>query len=151
METLGAALEREHHEIDEGIAAFLSEPSRTEPLAQAMAGLQRHIYLEEEFLFPPLREAGMMAPIFVMLREHGEMWATLAALAEELTDPSATGAATNHCRELVGQLERHNAKEEQILYVQADSVLTAAASAELQEFMASGRLPDGWVCIKART
>jgi hemerythrin-like domain-containing protein len=93
----------------------------------------------------------MMAPIFVMLREHGEMWTTLAALAEDLADARATGAATDRCRELVGQLERHNAKEEQILYVQADSVLTAAASAGLQEFMASGRRPDGWVCTKART
>ena len=150
METLGAALEREHREIDEGIATFLSEPSRTAPLTHAMSGLRRHIFLEEEFLFPPLRDAGMMAPIFVMLREHGEMWAVLVALEAGLDDPSATDAAQDSCRELVGQLERHNAKEEQILYSQADSVLTASAGAELREFLASGQLPDGWVCTKAR-
>ena len=151
METLGAALEREHREIDDGITAFLSEPSRTESLTQAMSGLRRHIYLEEEFLFPPLREAGMMAPVFVMLREHGEMWSAMAALDAELADPSATGTVKDSCRELVGQLERHNEKEEQILYPQADSALTPAAANRLREFLASGQLPDGWICTKARS
>ena len=45
-----------------------------------MDGLRRHIYLEEEFLFPPLRAAGMMAPLFVMVRQHGELWDAMRAL-----------------------------------------------------------------------
>jgi regulator of cell morphogenesis and NO signaling len=69
--TLGSALEREHREIDGGIEKFAAGLEAggmdTEPLLQAMAGLRRHIYLEEEFLFPPLRANGMMMPIFVML------------------------------------------------------------------------------------
>lgn len=150
MQTLGAALEREHREIDDAIALFLSEPVNTEPLNRAAAGLRRHIYLEEEFLFPPLRDAGMVAPIFVMLREHGEMWTTLAALDSDLAEPERSQAVQDAARQLLGQLERHNAKEEQILYSQADSVLTADASASLQEFMAAGRFPDGWACAKAQ-
>ena len=83
-DTLAAALEHEHREIDEGIEAFTSgqadAETQTAPLTRAMDALRRHIYLEEEFLFPPLRSAGLMAPVFVMLREHGEMWKTLDLL-----------------------------------------------------------------------
>lgn len=150
MQTLAEALEREHREIDEGIGEFLSEPRQTAALTGAMGALRRHIYLEEQFLFPPLREAGMIAPIFVMLREHGEMWTSLAALDAGLAAGDRARPLSDEARELLGRLEAHNTKEEQILYSQADSVLTAAASAELLGFIATGRLPDGWVCAKAQ-
>ena len=150
-------MEREHREIDGGIEEFTANaaPGReqAEPLVRAMAGLRRHIYLEEEFLFPPLREAGMMMPIFVMLREHGELWNTLDAvdaLLEKDTNPEAT---LNACRELLAQLAQlaqHNSKEEPIIYPQADTVLTAEASTELSAFLADGRMPDGWVCSAVR-
>jgi regulator of cell morphogenesis and NO signaling len=153
-DTLGAALEREHREIDAGIEAFTSGlaagESQTESLTRAMEGLRRHIYLEEEFLFPPLRAAGMMAPIFVMLREHGEMWKTLDKLDAELSRGTAGAAVAEVCRELEVQLETHNSKEEPILYPQADTVLTASASADLRAFLESGRTPEAWVCAGAR-
>ena len=152
-ETLGSALEREHREIDGGIEAFTSSPVggeiQTEPLTRAMMGLRRHIYLEEEFLFPPLREAGLVAPIFVMLREHGEMWRTLDALDTELAGGTSSAAVLDMCRELAAQLDAHNSKEEPIIYPQADGVLTDSASAELTAFLGSGRMPAGWVCQRA--
>ena len=51
----------------------------TAPVVRAMESLRRHIFLEEQLLFPPLREAGMIAPVLVMLREHGEIWQSLDA------------------------------------------------------------------------
>jgi hemerythrin HHE cation binding domain-containing protein len=57
IESLAAALEREHHEIDAGIAAFTAAPGDRQPLARVIRALRRHIYREEEFLFPLLREA----------------------------------------------------------------------------------------------
>jgi regulator of cell morphogenesis and NO signaling len=85
-QSLAAALEREHHEIDAGIAAFTAAPDSPQPLVRAIRALRRHIYLEEEFLFPLLREAeaGLTAPVFVMLREHAQIWATLDSLEREL-------------------------------------------------------------------
>lgn len=153
-ESLAAALEREHHEIDEGIEAFTAEPATgsrdPKPLVRAIQALRRHIYLEEEFLFPPLREAGLMAPVFVMLREHGQMWESLDSLERDLeADPNAASILLV-CHQLTVQLQHHNMKEERILYTQADQVLTAPASEHLKEFLASGELPEGWVCIKAR-
>ena len=150
---LAAALEREHHEIDEGIEAFLTGQDegyvRLEPLRQAIDALRRHIFLEEELLFPPLRDAGLVAPVFVMLREHGEIWDTLEALDAQLASDTGATAMTEVCRDLLAQLERHNSKEEPILYPQADAVLSPAASADLRTFLAAGRMPKGWVCARA--
>ncbi|MFG2088588.1 MULTISPECIES: hemerythrin domain-containing protein [unclassified Spirillospora] len=148
-EALSAALEREHREIDEGIESFAAMAegrADTTPLKRAMEGLRRHIYLEEEFLFPPLRAAGLMAPVFVMLREHGEIWRTMDALDAAVARNLADRRVRELCTELLERLDRHNSKEEPILYPQADSVLTPEATGRLREFLASGRLPDGWVC-----
>jgi hemerythrin-like domain-containing protein len=151
--TLATALEREHREIDAGIEAFLASLAdgqpRPEPLVRAMQALRRHIYLEEQFVFPPLREAGMVAPIFEMLREHGEIWDTMAATDREIARDGDGAAMSEVCRGLLEQLERHNAKEEPIIYPQADAVLTGDAGTELREHLAAGRLPEGWVCARA--
>jgi iron-sulfur cluster repair protein YtfE (RIC family) len=147
-ETLASALQREHHEIDAGIDAYLAERGEAgESLAQAMVALRRHIYLEEQFLFPPLREAGFVAPIFVMLREHGELWQTMESIDRDLAEDASL--VPGECKWLLAQLAKHNAKEEPILYPHADGALTAPASVELREFLRDGRVPDGWVCSGA--
>jgi regulator of cell morphogenesis and NO signaling len=147
-ELLAATLEREHREIDEGIAAFTASPTDPQPLARAIRALRRHIYLEEEFLFPLLGEAepALRAPVFVMLREHAQIWAALDALERE--PPGGTGHAL--CRQLTSQLLHHNLKEEKVLYPRADDVLPPAAAERLRSFLGSSELPRGWVCVKAR-
>ncbi len=149
-QTLAAALEREHREIDRAVEAYLANPDegrqgRAGYLREAMSALRRHIYLEEQFLFPPLRAAGFVAPVFVMLREHGELWRTMESIERELSGEE-TGAGVRGCQRLLAELERHNSKEEPILYPHADGVLGARASSELRAFLESGRMPDGWTC-----
>jgi regulator of cell morphogenesis and NO signaling len=155
-ETLSAGLQREHHEIDEGLAALTTAARSHEqdPAAvrRAIHALRRHIYLEEEFLFPPLAETGLVAPVFVMLREHAQIWVTLDALQRELDHDAGTGRATQAlAHQLAIQLQHHNLKEEKILYPQADQVLGETATRHLQEFLQTGLLPQGWVPAKART
>lgn len=151
-DTLEAALEREHRAIDGGIEQFSAGGGADwEPLLRSMFGLRRHIYLEERFLFPPLREAGMMMPVMVMLREHGELWRSMAALDGLLAESAARETVLGACRELLAQLDKHNSKEEPILYARADAVLSPTASAELSAFIDEGRLPEGWVCESARS
>lgn len=149
--TLGAALEREHHEIDEGIEGFgseqLGERERAQSLQRAIDALRRHIYLEEEFLFPPM-EPDLKIPTMVMLREHGEIWRRLDAIEARL------GAADGDylpqaCRELLIVLAAHNGKEEPIFYAVADETLDSTESAELAELLETGRMPNGWVCRQA--
>jgi regulator of cell morphogenesis and NO signaling len=122
---LSVVLEREHHEIDSGIEAFIEKLDggsvQPEPLHTALEALRRHIYLEETFLFPPIREAGMVMPIFVMMREHGEMWRTTDALTDLLDDRADSEQLRDTCHRLLRQLEQHNSKEEPIIYSHADS------------------------------
>jgi Hemerythrin HHE cation binding domain len=149
--SLAAALEHEHHEIDEGMAAFTAAPWDRQPLARAIGALRRHIYLEEEFLFPLLHEAepGLAAPVFVMLREHAQIWGTLEAL-ERAVD-ARTGTGSTLCKRLSVQILHHNLKEEKTIYPRADEVLPRAAADRLRVFLGSGKLPRGWVCMmKAR-
>jgi iron-sulfur cluster repair protein YtfE (RIC family) len=113
-----------------------------------VAALRRHIYLEEEFLFPPLRQAGLMAPIFVMLREHGELWRSMDQLDAALAAEESVG---DLCRELLRQLDAHNSKEEPIIYPQADAGLSPHAAEQLMDFLTAAHTPDGWVCQGART
>jgi hemerythrin-like domain-containing protein len=154
-DSLAEALEREHHEIDDGIEAFTAAQvigeRETAMLLGAIAALRRHIYLEEEFVFPPMRTGGMVAPLFVMVREHAQLWATLDALESELSSSADDGVLRKRCDELMTGLQQHNPKEEQVIYPQADLTLSAEAIDDLQAFIASGRLPDDWICEGART
>lgn len=151
-ESLTEALEREHQEIDAGVEAFLDGlavgETRTSELTRAVEALRRHIYLEEEFLFPPLRSAGMLPPVLVMLREHGDIWRALDALQD--TDlESGTAQARERCTALLAQLAAHNAKEEPIIYPQGDALLSDDAKRALHAHIETGGLPDGWVCAQA--
>src|SRR5690606_25892540 len=145
--TLAEALEREHHEIDEGIEAFTADPSSgpaRDRLRSAIRALRRHIYLEEEFAFPSLREAGFMMPIIVMLREHGQIWTTCDALEQALADGADNATLLRLCHQLTVQLQHHNLKEEKVLYPQIDVTMAPSALADLRAFLDSGQLPEGW-------
>jgi iron-sulfur cluster repair protein YtfE (RIC family) len=152
-EALSAALEREHHEIDRGIEDFVDKLEagslQPEPLTAALEALRRHIYLEERILFPPLREGGMVMPLFVMVREHGEIWRAMDALTDMVADGADTDKLREACRQLLGQLEAHNMKEEPVIYPHADTSLTSEKAAELADFIETGLTPDGWVCQEA--
>jgi len=150
-ESLRSVLEQDHHEIDEGVEPIVSGGAVTaeqrKSLVRAIDALRRHIYAEEELLFPALRAAGLVGPILVMLREHAEMWQSLDAL-DRLLESGATGddALPVLCRQLFGQLQAHNPKEETILYPQADSALSAEEVSRVRAFLDSGQLPEGWMC-----
>lgn len=157
------ALTREHREIDAGIEAFVASAGTDEkngdlsawaaPLLAAMTALRRHIYLEEEFVFPPIRDGGLVMPIMVMLREHGELWRAMDELSQLLEtaadDPSRHEELVRRCSAMLDLLEAHNSKEEPIIYPHADADLPAEARAELQEFLRRGTMPEGWVCERA--
>lgn len=153
--TLSKDLEREHLEIDQGIELFASGLGPGDPnvaaLGAALDQLRRHIYFEEERLFPPLQQAGLVPPLFVMRREHGEMWMTMVALAAAVV-PGASD--TTRLRELVdrlvGQLQEHNTKEEMIVYPAAEEMIAPAILEDLAEGLPEVELPPGWVCEAAR-
>ena len=149
--TLREALEREHRAIDGGIEEFLAHVGtrpQTTQLHDTLVALRRHIWLEEEFLFPPLREAGIFGPVLVMLAEHRDLWSTMALLEQQIADGIAPEELRSTASTLLAQLDRHNTKEEPILYSQADTTLSEDARAELHDFIAHEELPPGWSCLR---
>ncbi|MEO6907386.1 MAG: hemerythrin domain-containing protein [Abditibacteriaceae bacterium] len=143
--TLQTALELEHRQIDGGIETFTSQPTDTAPLFKATEALRRHIYLEEAFLFPPLREAGLMMPILVMIREHGEIWQAMDRVEELLNADAENDVVMEACRELARLQDKHNEKEEPIIYSQADQKLGFEDATQLVAYLESSTLPEGWV------
>lgn len=151
-EQLAAALEAEHRRIDSGIEDFLARRATgaraRESLGAALAALRRHIYLEEVILFPSLRGGSLDMALFVMEREHGRLWDLLDAL-DQRQGQWGGAEARQLCQRLLQTLEKHNAKEEPVIYPQADEGLEDAAARRLGEFLATGQMPEGWRCARA--
>ena len=95
-ESLAAALEREHHEIDAGIAAFTAAPATGSRWHARSARCAATSTWRRSSCSRCLREAepGLAAPVFVMLREHAQIWATLDSLERELETGTGTGLAS---------------------------------------------------------
>ncbi len=162
--SLAGALTAEHHEIDSAIETFMEGLARgaevriLAPLMRSVIrALRRHIYLEEVFAFPPIREGALSMPIMVMEREHGVLWRAMDALEKTLDDfDDVLASDDDHraiidaCTEMLATLESHNSKEEPIIYPHLDAELSPDAAAQLRELIEVGSTPEGWVCARAR-
>lgn len=149
MSGVAKDLEVEHHSIDERLAEFIAGLDegevRPEVFRASARELQHHIYVEEVHLFPPLRAAGMIPPVLVMLREHGEIWGVLDAVERLLAeDHPDIASLRQECGRLAALLEAHNLKEEQILYPAADESLATEDLEQVSISLVDGELPQGW-------
>ena len=103
--------------------------------AEFSLGLKRHIAAEEEVLFPAFEEkTGMKdaGPTFVMRMEHKEIKELLDEITA-LTEKGDGAEATKRASELTVRLSDHNMKEEEILYPEADSLLSQAERPKVVE------------------
>lgn len=98
-----------------------------------------HHSKEERQLFPKLVELGMPSdggPIAVMLHEHTQGRAETAAIADALEkytggDASAAKTLAEHLLAYAELLRSHIDKEDNVLYVMADRILSDADQEEL--------------------
>lgn len=154
-ESLADAFTREHHEIDAGIEAYVNstEPDvlkRVQPLLKAVEALRRHIYLEEEIVFPYLPQGMLQMPLMVMRRQHGELWRRMDALEKSVQSASSDAQTLSQdCQELLSLLDNHNSKEEPIIYPHMDQSLTEEDQQKVSALLTGGALPEKWVCQDA--
>ena len=152
--TAGTVLESDHRAIDEGFDAFI-ELARSGTVDAALVtpaieALRRHIWVEEETFFPPLRQAGVVGPILVMLREHGELWTHLDELERVLDHPEPQAdLALSVCDGLTRLLTQHNFKEENILYATADRFLDDKSIHQVVAEELHAERPRDWTCAMA--
>lgn len=145
----GQVLADQHRRIDDGVRAAAEGHGESTALADALALLRAHLYAEEAVLFPLLVEAGLAMPVFVMKREHGQMWPLVESLAAACTGGTPARALAGDCRRLFQLLQMHNPKEETIVYAAADRLAAQPAGASLAADLAAARMPDGWTCEMA--
>lgn len=142
-------LTAEHRQIDIGIKAVADGGGQVAALAEALALLRRHLYVEEAILFPPLVKTGLTMPVFVMRREHGEMWPALTRLANGCAAGTALDGLRQGALWLFRLLQVHNGKEEDIVYAAADRMVGTGAGAGLVAALQAAQMPAGWVCALA--
>lgn len=144
---VGQVLEHDHHAIDAEFARFREGLERgewlREPFERAAEALRHHIFVEEEALFPILRVGGLVAPVFVMLREHAEIWQALDAIEAAAGVDSTRGLSA--MATMISVLGPHNSKEEQILYPASGQVLNADDTEGVRLAFEQGKRPGGWV------
>lgn len=138
--TVSELLQEDHRRLDaiaeEMVALARTDPTRALKLAQIFAeGLQRHIRIEEDILFPEFEaHTGMKhgGPTFVMRNEHREIERhlttvlnTVQKLADTGPDTQLLDTLSQSFSDLVDVLSPHNVKEEQVLYPMSDRALGA--------------------------
>lgn len=152
-QTIGQVLENDHHKIDRHFAVFATSLGNGvvdgAQLTAGITALRHHIWVEEELHFPPLRAGGLMGPIMVMLKEHGELWDLLDRLETQVAEGAVVADITTTWQAAAALLEAHNAKEEQILYPSGDKILNTDTAADIQDALVNDTMPEGWVAQMA--
>lgn len=150
QESVSAALESEHRWIDARFRRFEEGLARgqiaTEPFEEAAKVLHRHIYLEEELLFPAVEARGLVSPTAVMAMEHGEICRFLGGIRDLIQGKASPERIQGPFKALRGLLEEHNFKEERVLYPNADRILGQDEVAAVVGRMKEAEAPEGWAC-----
>lgn len=141
----------EHKKIDLLLETLLKIPQNRPDARHAYAELQRllykHIYCEEELLFPEVEACGLSGPTDVMRFEHGQICSLLSRIWQGLNKDTLNPTGLIH--ELRGVLVAHNLKEEGVLYPTADTMMESAEA--LVERARNMVPPKGWKCMALRT
>ncbi len=149
-ETITGVLQGEHNFV-EGLferfrAVLASGRVDGAPFEEALKILHRHIYVEEEILFPAVEAQGLGGPVAVMLQEHGEIWRLLNLIQELIVGGAPPAEVENSLTAVRGVLGEHNVKEEQILYPSADQLLAGPGLAATLQRIKEERQPESWAC-----
>lgn len=94
-------------------------------------GLEQHIRWEEELLFPAFEQVFNVhggGPTFVMRSEHEIIKSLLRQLSSAIQEGKDTEMEE---QKLIEVLNLHNEKEEQVLYVKADAMISKELVGEM--------------------
>lgn len=136
-------LSRDHKRLDALLAQGMrlvdqADAAAAAPLLREFAGaLARHVGAEDEVLMPLFgMPAAEDAPAAIMRREHDEILAQLAAIADCLAaDAPEAGELSAYCAILSGTLAKHEYREENNLFPQWQVTLARKTTAEQKEIM----------------
>ncbi len=147
--TVTGVLRDEHHWIDGQFQTFKQGLAKGrvdgKPFQDAAKVLHRHIYLEEEVLFPEVEARGLMGPTMVMAQEHGQICSLLDEILDLIVGKASAGRVQDAMRKLEAILSGHNFKEENVLYPAADEMLSGEGDGVISR-LKEAKAPEGWTC-----
>lgn len=143
-------LEWEHEWIDARFRRFQEALAKgrieAAPLEEAVEALHRHMYVEEDILFPAVEAHGLTGPTAVMAEEHGEICRLLGEIQGQVQAGAEPQEVLGTFRALHQVLGEHNVKEEQVLYPTSDRVLGQENPEQMTRRLREARAPEGWTC-----
>lgn len=146
---LSVVLEAGCRTIEQAIDDYLTgrggPAAAAQRLTEAVAALREHIYVQEELLFPLLREAGMQGPVHAMSVDHHQLWGTLDRLEADLATPASPDVRTA-ARMLQAELDRHTSTERPVVIAHVEDVLTEQQQGRLLHQLSRAHTPPGWTC-----
>ncbi|HJV50973.1 MAG TPA: hemerythrin domain-containing protein [Noviherbaspirillum sp.] len=136
MNTIATYLGSDHQRCDEYFIQAETHVSNNEweqaatCLGQFVEALERHFAMEEKVMFLEFEKAtgSSAGPTAVMRMEHQQLRAIVALLREALEARDAD-AYLGHSDTLNTMMQQHNMKEESVLYLMADRVLSGQQEA----------------------
>lgn len=131
MHTISGYMATDHERCDDLFVSAETSVSENDwesaeaTLAAFSAGLERHFAMEEKVLFLAFEKAigSSEGPTHVMRMEHKQLRSILAMLQESLAERDAD-AFLGYSETLNTMMQQHNMKEESILYLMTDRVLS---------------------------
>lgn len=142
-----------HHRV-EGYLMDFSEQLRhgrreAEFIARAVEDLHQHMFIEEELLFPMVKE-GSAAAVANLEEEHGricDLMEELHILLHREADQSAIQTCSTR---LMGILAAHNAVEDLGIYPDLLILLGPARAEALLAEAERAEVPRDWACVARR-
>ncbi len=148
--TVSAALGSEHRWINQRFETFRQGLARgqvdADPFAESMKVLHRHIYMEEEILFPVLETRGLVDVTTLLVQEHGEICRYGNAVEALIQRNAGHRRIQTTFKALHSLLEEHNFKEERVLYPAADQILQGRELTQILRQLKETNPPEGWRC-----
>lgn len=143
-------LTEQHRIIEEGIVGLVDGSGSRKELTKAIYLLRKHIYVEEEVLFPIVAEDGKREMALAQMKyEHGDMWPHLELAIELLERNAPLDDLFKPANALMELLHIHDAKEEEAIYTIAHRYAAQATNPPLASLFKTYDIPAGWKCLRA--
>ena len=138
-----------HHRVEGHLIDFREELERGRPkvefLTRASTDLFQHMFVEEELLFPLLKER-LAAVVASLEEEHGRVFDLMEELVELLRRDADREALQACTARLMGALAAHNAAEDFGIYPDLLTFLGPSRAEILLLEVERAEVPRGWMC-----
>ncbi|AAT43408.1 hemerythrin domain-containing protein [Picrophilus oshimae] len=135
-------MKNDHVIVDEMLSKLLESMENNPDVnlySEIEKGLKRHIYVEEEVMFPRALKLGVEpARISGLEMEHASIWMLMDRIDRNINDAHNK----KYINEIISILRAHNKQEEDYVY----PAFGNDDSIKLEEYT----VPENWVCVKLR-